>query len=152
MPNVKWRGIKPRSPPATPLRAEIPPLAAIGLERRHGAVILPATSTERKMVLRRWICAGLIFVLGALQAWDSGVLRAELPVVLLVCAALVIPAAAVFREAWQIRVASLVISAALLLGARMLSPLSHNELHLATFIAAMLHFFEARIPWKTQTT
>jgi hypothetical protein len=90
-----------------------------------------------------WAVLGLI--MGGLQAWDSGVLRAGSAIQLLTAVGLVIPALALVTTArWTIWVIALVIGAALMTWARIASPISLNALHISLIVPAMYVFFVSR--------
>ena len=83
-----------------------------------------------------WI--GASAVLGAFQAWDSGVVGAgALPLTLTVLgvAAPTVTIAMTLHHGW--RIAALVAGAILLVGARLVSPVTLNTLHFALFPAAL---------------
>jgi hypothetical protein len=91
------------------------------------------------------IWAFLGVVMGMLQAWDSGVLRAGFSVQLLTAVGLALPALALLTTArWTIWVVALVIGAALMTWARIVSPLSLNALHVSLIVPAMYIFFVCR--------
>jgi len=83
-----------------------------------------------------WV--GASAVIGAFQAWDSGVGTAgPLPLALTVLgiAAPTVAIAISVHHGW--RIAALVAGVILLVGARVLSPVTLNTLHLALFPAAL---------------
>ena len=80
----------------------------------------------------------LIFVLGNLQAWDSGVHDAGLMIVLLVSLAIALPPVALLSPIpQQYAVGALVVSLILLFLARLVSPIPLPELFIALAPAAM---------------
>ena len=91
------------------------------------------------MTDKKFIWAGIVAVVGALQAWDSGVLRSTPVVQALVALAIVAPVAvlALTREAGTQAVA---IAAAfvLLTVARVLAPAPLPTLHLIAFVPAVI--------------
>jgi hypothetical protein len=90
--------------------------------------------------------AGLIVLLGCLQAWDSGVLASGPLAKVLACAGIAIPAlAAVMRASFSGTLAAVVVSAVLLIAARVVSPIPLPELLLVSVIAALLLFVPAAV-------
>lgn len=91
------------------------------------------------MTDKKFIWAGVVAVVGALQAWDSGVLRSAAAVQALVALAIVAPASALAltREA---RTQAVAIAAAfvLLTIARVLAPAPLPTLHLIAFVPAVI--------------
>ena len=95
---------------------------------------------------RRTLLLSLVALVGGtLQAWDSNVFDAPASIILLVVLAVVLPPAALLTQRGAVRVGALVAAALLLLAARMMSPLTHNTLHMATFIATMCTFADWRL-------
>jgi hypothetical protein len=90
--------------------------------------------------------AVLSIVIGALQAWDSGVLATNTYVQLLVGAGVLLPALAlVASDRWDAWIVSLIVGAVLLTWARVVSPISLNTLHLGLFVPAIYIFFVCRL-------
>lgn len=102
------------------------------------------------MKLSRWVVAGLIVLLGCLQAWDSGVLAAGPFVQVLAWTGIAIPAtAALLRASVLGTVAAVIASAVLEIAARVVSPVPLPELLLVSVIAALLLFVPAAVGPKT---
>lgn len=102
------------------------------------------------MRLSRWVVAGLIVLLGSLQAWDSGVLAAGSLVRLLAWTGIAIPAMAALLSATHLgTVAAVCASAVLEIAARVVSPVPLPELLLVSMIAALLLFVPAAVGPKT---
>lgn len=81
----------------------------------------------------------LILVMGSLQAWDSGVLRAPAYIAAMVALAITIGVVALlFAERMGMRFIASAVAFALLFGARMLSPIPLPELGLVGFIIVMI--------------
>lgn len=90
----------------------------------------------------KWLWAGICLVLGAGQAWDSGVLRAAAGIQVLVAIALLVPVAALLMtERYDLRAASVAAAFALLTIARVVSSVPLPTLHIVAFIPAVLIFF-----------
>lgn len=88
---------------------------------------------------QRLLWAVVIGVVGALQAWDSGVLRAGSTVMFLVAAGIAAPTCAfLLTDAHGIRMASIGVMLVLLTWARMISPISLNGLHITVLPAAVV--------------
>jgi hypothetical protein len=91
-------------------------------------------------IRNRW-WAALIVVLGALQAWDSGVLRAPAMIQALVALAIVTPPAVLLlTNAYGVQALSVAASFILLTIARVISPVPLPTLHIIAFIPAILIF------------
>jgi hypothetical protein len=89
---------------------------------------------------RMWWACGLV-ILGCLQAWDSGVLRAGGAVQVLVALAIVVPPFALARSThYGVQAAAVFVSFVLLTAARIVAPMPLNTLHLIAFMAALLIF------------
>ena len=102
------------------------------------------------MKLSRWVVAGLIVLLGGLQAWDSGVLAAGPLVQLLAWTGIAIPAiAAVMSSSYVGTVSAVIASAVLEIAARVVSPVPLPELLLVSMFAALLLFVPAAVGQKT---
>ena len=94
------------------------------------------------MLRNRWIWCAITVVMGALQAWDSGVLRAPAAIQALVALAIAVPAVTVVATAeygWQ--ALSVVAAFVLLTIARVAAPVSLPTLHIIAFVPAVLIFF-----------
>jgi hypothetical protein len=90
--------------------------------------------------------AGLIALLGCLQAWDSGVLASGPLVQVLAWTGIAIPAmAALMRASFLGMVAAVIVSAVLEVTARVVSPVPLPELLLVSVIAALLLFVPAAV-------
>lgn len=102
------------------------------------------------MKLSRGVVAGLIVLLGSLQAWDSGVLAAGPLVQLLALTGIAIPAmAALVSASYLGTVAAVCASAVLEIAARVVSPVPLPELLLVSMFAALLLFVPAAVGPKT---
>jgi hypothetical protein len=94
------------------------------------------------MLRNRWIWCGITVVMGSLQAWDSGVLRAPAAIQALVALAIAIPAVTVVVSAnygWQ--ALSVLAGFVLLTVARVFATVPLPTLHIIAFIPAVLIFF-----------
>lgn len=81
----------------------------------------------------------LILVMGSLQAWDSGVLRAPAYIAAMVALAITIGLVALlFAERMGMRFIASAVAFALLFGARILSPIPLPELGLVGFVIVMI--------------
>lgn len=78
----------------------------------------------------KWIAVGLIVLMGALQAWDSGILAAPPMITAMVVIAIAMGIAGVFIEHDGIRFGIAVLVLAVLFTARMISPVRLPELSL----------------------
>lgn len=85
---------------------------------------------DDQMKHAKWIAAALIVLMGALQAWDSGVLAAPPTIMAMVVVAIAIGLAGVFIEHDGIRFGIAVLVLAILFTARMISPVRLPELSL----------------------
>lgn len=84
------------------------------------------------------IIAALMIIMGGLQAWDSNVLQAGTPIILMVSMAILIPAILfLFLPKPPYLIGSILFSLALLLAARLISPVSLSGLFLVLLPAAM---------------
>jgi len=102
------------------------------------------------MKLSRWVVAGLIVLLGCLQAWDSGVLAAGPLVQLLAWTGIAIPAiAALVSASYLGTIAAVSASAVLEIAARVVSPVPLPELLLVSAIAALLLLVPTAVGTKT---
>ena len=79
----------------------------------------------------KWFAAAVVVVLGALQAWDSGVLNAPAGIGAIVAIAIAVGVAGIFVEHEGIRFGVALLVLALLFLARALSPVRLPELALA---------------------
>jgi hypothetical protein len=87
----------------------------------------------------RWLWTVLLIAASALQAWDSGVLGADAFVQAVVAVAILIaPLAWGARARYEVQVGAVALAFVLLTVARMVSPVTLPELHLAAFIPAVL--------------
>ena len=94
------------------------------------------------MMFNRWAWAAIGLAIGALQAWDSGVLGATASIQALVGVALLLPAAAFLAtESYGIRALAVAAAFALLTVARLTSSIPLPTLHIVAFIPAVLIFF-----------
>lgn len=89
----------------------------------------------------KWLVAGLIVALGTLQAWDSGAFSAGVGALIsaLVVTATLIPAAALLlSERRGVHAGAVLTAAALLVTARVISPVPLPELLLAAVFPGVL--------------
>ena len=94
------------------------------------------------MRTNRWLWAAIIVVMGALQAWDSGILRAPGVIQGLVAIAIAVPAVTVVTTAkYGLQALSVLTAFAVLTVARLASPVTLPTLHIVAFIPAVLIFF-----------
>ena len=90
----------------------------------------------------KWLWAGICLVMGGLQAWDSGVLRAAAAIQALVAIALLLPVVTLLvTERYELRAAAVAAAFALLTIARVVSSVPLPTLHIVAFIPAVLIFF-----------
>jgi hypothetical protein len=90
----------------------------------------------------KWLWAGICVVLGGLQAWDSGVLRADATIQALVATALLLPVAALLMtERYELRAGAVAAAFVLLTIGRVVSSVPLPTLHIVAFIPAVLIFF-----------
>jgi hypothetical protein len=93
-------------------------------------------------MLNRWVIIAISVVMGALQAWDSGVLGAGTVVQLLVGTAIALPVVALLAtNSYGMHALAVAGAFVLLTIARVLSPVSLPTLVLVAFIPAVLIFF-----------
>ena len=83
---------------------------------------------DDKMRHAKWIAAAAVVVLGALQAWDSGILNAPPMIGAMVAVAIVIGIVGLFMENEAIRLTIAGVVFVLLITARMISPVKLPEL------------------------
>ena len=94
------------------------------------------------MVLNKSIVVAICVVMGALQAWDSGVLTASAGIQGLVAAAILSPVVAfVVTNSYGVHALAVAASFALLTIARVVSPVPLPTLHIVAFIPAVVIFF-----------
>jgi hypothetical protein len=97
------------------------------------------------MVQNRSLWVVLTVVVGLLQAWDSGALRAGPAAQVAMALGIAVPAVALaLTEKWAVWVAALIAGAVLLTIARLTSLVSLNALHIALMVPAMYIFFVCR--------
>ena len=90
----------------------------------------------------KWLWAGICVVLGGLQAWDSGVLRADATIQALVATALLLPVAALLMtERYELRAGAVAAAFVLLTIGRVVSSVPLPTLHIVAFIPAVVIFF-----------
>lgn len=88
-------------------------------------------------------------VLGLLQAWDSGALKAGISAQALIAVGLAVPVLSIATATdRRVSVAALIIGAALLTWARMIAPNPLNTLHLALFVPAIYILFVSGLARK----
>jgi hypothetical protein len=86
---------------------------------------------------RQWLSAGVILALGLLQAWDSNTLEAGNTIALMLAAAVAVPAAAaLITSRADVRWTAVAVTAGLVVGARITSPIALPESGLLILIAA----------------
>jgi len=101
------------------------------------------------MMHTRMLWAVLAVVVGGLQAWDSGALRAGSGAQSLIVLGIAAPALALaLTEKWHVWVGALVTGAVSLTWARFISPVSLNALHIGLMVPAMYIFFVCRLEKK----
>ena len=94
------------------------------------------------MLKNRWLWSAIIVVMGSLQAWDSGTLRAPGLIQAIVALAIAIPAVTVVAtQSYPRQVLAVGVAFVLLTIARMASPISLPTLHIIAFVPAVLIFF-----------
>ena len=94
------------------------------------------------MLRNKWLWAAICVVMGSLQAWDSGALRAPGVIQAIVATAIAIPAVTILMSAsYGLQALSVAAAFALLTVARMTSPTPLPTLHIVAFIPAVLIFF-----------
>jgi hypothetical protein len=93
------------------------------------------------MLGNRFIWVAVVVVVGALQGWDSGVLRSTVLVQALVALAIAVPAAALaLTTQYGAHAAAIAVAFVLLTIARIVAPAPLPTLHLIAFIPAMIVF------------
>jgi hypothetical protein len=85
---------------------------------------------DPQMKHAKWIAAVVIVVMGALQAWDSGILAAPMGIAAMVVVAIGIGVAGLFVQSEGLRFALALVTLVLLFVARLLSPVRLPELGL----------------------
>ena len=90
----------------------------------------------------KWVWAALCLVLGGLQAWDSGVLRAAWEIQALVGLAILVPVVTLLAtESYGARAAAVAMAFVLLTVARIMSSVALPTLIIVAFVPAVLIFF-----------
>lgn len=103
------------------------------------------------MLLNKWIVVAICVVMGALQAWDSGVLRASPGIQALVAAAILSPVVAfVATNSYGVHALAVAVSFVLLTIARVASPVPLPTLHIVAFIPAVVIFFSKAVASRTE--
>ena len=98
----------------------------------------------------RWLWAGICLVLGGLQAWDSGVLRAAAGIQVLVAIALRLPVLTLLMtERYELRAGAVAAAFVLLTIGRVVSSVPLPTLHIVAFIPAVLIFFSKVVTDRT---
>ena len=93
-------------------------------------------------MLNRWVIIAISVVMGALQAWDSGVLAAGTLTQLLVGTAIALPVIALLAtNSYGMHALAVAGAFVVLTIARVMSPVGLPTLHLVAFIPAVLIFF-----------
>ncbi len=92
----------------------------------------------------KWIAAGALVIIGAVQAWDSGVMAAPLWITAMVAVAIAIGVAGVFVDHEGVRFGIGVAVLAILFAARMASPVNLPELSLVGFPIFIMLIFGGR--------
>ena len=88
---------------------------------------------DPQMKHAKWIAAVVIVVMGALQAWDSGILGAPLGIAAIVVLAIGVGVVGLFVQSDGLRFALALLTLALLFTARIMSPVRLPELGLVGF-------------------
>jgi hypothetical protein len=89
-------------------------------------------------MITKSVIAALMLIMGALQAWDSNVLQAGILIILMVSVAILIPAILfLLLPKPPYLIGSILLSLALLLVARLISPVPLSGLFLVLLPAAM---------------
>lgn len=88
---------------------------------------------DPQMKHAKWIAAVVIVVMGALQAWDSGILNAPIGIAAIVVVAIGVGIVGLFIRSELLRFVLAVLCLVLLFVARMLSPVRLPELGLVGF-------------------
>jgi len=95
---------------------------------------------------KRWWVVPVV-VLGVLQAWDSGVLRAGWPIQILVALAIAAPSLTlVLTSEYGLQAAAVAAAFVLLTIARVVAPVPLPTLHIIAFIPAVVLFFVKATP------
>ena len=103
------------------------------------------------MVHNRLLWSVLSIVVGALQAWDSGILQAGSTAGVLVAIGIVIPGIALaVTPSWTAWIGALVAGAVLLVAGRMASPVSLNAVHIGLMVPAIYVLFVHRLEQRLQ--
>lgn len=93
-------------------------------------------------MLNKWSCAAICLAMGGLQAWDSGIGRAEGIMQGLVVVAILLPVIALLlTERYGIRAAAVAAAFVLLTAVRAMSSVPLPTLHIVAFIPGVLIFF-----------
>jgi hypothetical protein len=101
------------------------------------------------MVRSRGLWATVTVLVGALQAWDSGVFGVSVGLQALAMCAIGATASAIALPVGQgPRIATLIAAAIALTVVRMVAPVSLNTLHLVLFVPALYILFVDR--WKAE--
>ena len=101
------------------------------------------------MMQNRMVWVLLTVLVGALQALDSGALRAGSGAQALIVLGIASPAVALaLTGRWAVWVTALVVGAGLFVWARVISPVSLNTLHIAMLVPAMYVLFVSRLEKK----
>ena len=102
---------------------------------------------------KKTIVAALMILMGGLQAWDSNVLEAGVPIILMVSVAIVIPAILfLLLPKPPYLIGSILLSLALLVAARIISPISLSGLFLVLLPAAMGFIYIGLLESKIKTS
>jgi hypothetical protein len=96
------------------------------------------------MMSRRTAAVVILVVMGTLQLWDSDVFDAGAAVIAIAVFALLLPIGALlFTERMDLRIGSVVACAALLMSAKVVTPLPLPALGVAAVIAAAANWLAA---------
>lgn len=98
------------------------------------------------MTLNKWVLVVICVVMGALQAWDSGVLGASPGIQALVAAAILSPVVALIAtNSYGVHALAVAVSFVLLTIARVVSAVPLPTLHIVAFIPAVVIFFSKTV-------
>lgn len=103
------------------------------------------------MTLNKWVLVVICVVMGALQAWDSGVLGASPGIQALVAAAILSPVVALIAtNSYGVHALAVAVSFVLLTIARVVSAVPLPTLHIVAFIPAVVIFFSRLVASRTE--
>ena len=103
------------------------------------------------MRLNKWTLAVICAGMGALQAWDSGVLGASPVIQALVAAAIVLPVVALLStNRYGVQALSVATAFVVLTIARLVSAVPLPTLYIVAFVPAVVIFFSKTIPSRPE--